>query len=259
MTHLKPNIQIIPARADNYIYLIHEPIANKTAVVDPSEAAPVLAALEQNNWQLDYIFNTHHHDDHIAGNQLLKQQTGAKIVAAKADKHRIPDIDLAVIDGDQLSLGGINWQIIATPGHTLTHIVFYSPDAQTLFVGDTLFAMGCGRLFEGSAEQMWLSLQRLKALPAETQVYCAHEYTLANARFALTLETDNNQLIQRLKQVEHLRHQQLVTLPTTIAFEMATNPFFREDSLSIRSALGMLTAEPIAVFAKIRQLKDQFR
>lgn len=252
-------IIIIPARSDNYIYLAHDTASGQTAVVDPAEAEPVLAVLQQNNWQLHTIFNTHHHDDHIHGNFVLKQQTGAKIVAARADQYRIPDIDIAVKHGDSIQLGSTNWQIIATPGHTLNHIVFYSADKQILFTGDTLFSLGCGRLFEGSAEQMWQSLQLLKKLPLNTQVYCAHEYTLANARFALSVEADNQDLIARINTIKALRDQNLATLPTTIEQELATNPFFRENSLRIRKTLGLNTDEPdVKVFARIRQLKDQF-
>ena len=164
----------IPARNDNYIYLLHETESGQTAVVDPCDAEPVLAVLQKNSWQLDYIFNTHHHADHIGGNQQLKKLTACKVVAAKVDSHRIPDIDIAVNDGDRVWLGDLSWLVIATPGHTLGHIVYYSADSQTLFCGDTLFSMGCGRLFEGNAKQMWQSLKKLAILPIDTRVIPGH-------------------------------------------------------------------------------------
>lgn len=249
----------LPALTDNYIYLLHEPVSGKTAAVDPAAAEPVLAALHEYGWRLDYILNTHHHADHVDGNLRLKQLTGCKIVGAAADSHRIPGIDIEVADGEQLRLGDQSLQIIATPGHTLGHIVYYCPESAVLFCGDTLFSLGCGRLFEGSAEQMWHSLQRLKALPSATQVYCAHEYTQANGRFAASLEADNPKLRQRIHEVDRLRAQNLSTLPSTISLELATNPFLREDSPSIRQALAAdASVSSIEIFARIRRLKDQF-
>jgi hydroxyacylglutathione hydrolase len=249
----------IPARSDNYIYLLHETESGQTAAVDPADAEPVLRVLREKGWRLDYIFNTHHHGDHIGGNRELKQLTGCRIVAAHADRHRIPDIDQAVADGDEVKLGESSWRIIETPGHTVGHIVFYCAAQGLLFCGDTLFAMGCGRLFEGSAAQMYQSLHILKNLPPDTKVYCAHEYTLTNARFAMTLEADNPELQKRRREVEELRRQNLSTLPATIGLELATNPFLRTESPAIRKSLAMAAdAEPAAVFARIRQLKDQF-
>lgn len=250
----------LPALSDNYIYLLHEPVSGETAAVDPADAEPVLAALRQKDWQLSNVFNTHHHADHVDGNLQLKRQTGCKIVGAKADRQRIPGIDIEINDGDRIKLGDQTLEIIATPGHTLGHIVYYCADSEALFCGDTLFSMGCGRLFEGSAEQMWHSLQRLKALPASTGVYCAHEYTQANGRFARTLEADNPDLQKRLSEVDRLRSQNLSTLPSTIGQELATNPFFREDTPYIRRAVDASGDEsPIEVFARIRLLKDHFR
>lgn len=250
----------LPALTDNYIYLLHEPVSGETAAVDPADAEPVIVALREKGWRLSYIFNTHHHGDHVDGNLQLKRQTGCKIVGAKTDNRRIPGIDIEVEHGDQLRLGEQIFEIIATPGHTLGHIVYYCAESEALFCGDTLFSLGCGRLFEGSAEQMWNSLQRLKALPGSTRIYCAHEYTQANGRFARTLEADNLQLQARLSEVDRLRNQQLSTLPSTIALELATNPFLREDSPSIRSVVAASEADsPIEVFARIRHMKDQFR
>lgn len=250
----------IPALSDNYIYLVHEPLSGATAAIDPAIADPVLEALQAHGWQLDYIFNTHHHSDHVGGNLQLKQATGCRIVAAESDRARIPGIDMAVTDGDLIQLGRQSLQVIGTPGHTSGHVVYYSAEAEALFCGDTLFSLGCGRLFEGSAEQMWQSLQRLKALPGSTRVYCAHEYTAANGRFALTLEADNADLIQRMQQVAELSRQNASTLPSTIGQELASNPFLREDSPSLRRAVAASPEDsPAQVFAKVRLLKDQFR
>jgi hydroxyacylglutathione hydrolase len=253
------DILLLPVLTDNYIYLLHEPVSGATAVVDPAIAEPVLAVLQENGWQLDYIFNTHHHSDHVGGNLQLKQATGCQIVGAVADQTRIPGIDIALNDGECIQLGNQTLQVIATPGHTSGHIVYYCAESRALFCGDTLFSLGCGRLFEGSAEQMWHSLLKLKALPGATRIYCAHEYTQANGQFALSLEADNQDLQQRLADVEVLRANSQPTLPSTIALEMATNPFLREDSVSLREAISARPDDsPIAVFAKIRKLKDQF-
>ncbi len=252
-------IEFLPVLNDNYVYLLHESNIKKTSVVDPALAETVLKALHDKDLQLDYIFNTHHHSDHVGGNLQLKQATGCQIVGAAADQTRIPGIDIALNDGECIQLGNQTLQVIATPGHTSGHIVYYCAESRALFCGDTLFSLGCGRLFEGSAEQMWHSLQKLKALPGATRIYCAHEYTQANGRFALSLEADNQDLQQRLADVEVLRANNQPTLPSTIALEMATNPFLREDSVSLREAISARPDDsPIAVFAKIRKLKDQF-
>jgi len=254
------NIHIIPALADNYIYLLHEPSSSETAVVDPAEAESVHTILQQCGWRLDYVLNTHHHSDHVGANLQLKQMTGCRIIGAAADRTRIPGIDIAVSDGDVLTLGDQSLQVIATPGHTLGHIVYYCRDSEVLFCGDTLFSLGCGRLFEGSAEQLYRSLQKLSSLPSTTQIYCAHEYTAANGRFALTLEPDNSALQCRMAEVARLRQQGLPTLPSTLAGELASNPFLRTDSTAIREAVAADEQTPAAeVFARIRRLKDEFR
>jgi hydroxyacylglutathione hydrolase len=246
-------IIILPVLTDNYIYLIHDPVSHETAAVDPSLAEPVLEVLQKKGWQLTYIFNTHHHSDHIGGNLQLKQKTGCKVIAAKADWDRIPGIDRGVNEGDVVSLGHHKATVIATPGHTRAHIVYHFAEDNILFCGDTLFVMGCGRLFEGTAEQLWHSLQKLKALPKATKVYCTHEYTQANGRFALTVEPDNQRLQQRMIEVNLLRSNKQPTVPTTIAEELATNPFFREDSLGLQKTLGMTNSKPVEIFAKVRR------
>jgi hydroxyacylglutathione hydrolase len=243
---------------DNYIYLIHDPVSHETAAVDPALAQPVLDLLQKKGWQLTYILNTHHHSDHVGGNLQLKQHTGCKIIAAQADSARIPGIDRGVNEGDAISIGNHKAEMISTPGHTRAHIVYHFVEDNILFCGDTLFVMGCGRLFEGTPEQMWHSLQKLKALPKETLVYCTHEYTQTNGRFALTVEPDNQSLQRRMAEVNRLRSHNQPTVPTTIAEELATNPFFREDSLDLQKTIGMLNGKPVDIFAKVRRLKDSF-
>jgi len=248
----------LPVLNDNYIYLIHDPVSGETAAVDPAVAQPVLDVLDQNSWQLTCILNTHHHSDHVGGNLELKQKTGCTVIAALSDQHRIPGFERGVVEGDVIALGKHSASVISTPGHTSGHIVYHFADDNTLFCGDTLFVMGCGRLFEGTAEQMWHSLQKLKALPASTQIYCAHEYTQANGRFALTVEPDNRQLQQRMDVINQLRANHLPTVPSTIEQELATNPFFREDSLALQETIKMVGKKPVEVFTEVRRLKDCF-
>ncbi len=251
-------IVTLPVLTDNYIYLIHDPVSLETAVIDPALAQPVLDVLQEKGWQLTYIFNTHHHSDHIGGNLRIKQQTGCKIIAAQADSARIPSIDVGVNEGDVILLGQHKATVIATPGHTSAHIVYHFVEDNILICGDTLFVMGCGRLFEGTAEQLWHSLQKLKALPKATKVYCTHEYTQINGRFALTVEPQNLELQQRMTQINLLRSKNQPTIPTTIAEELATNPFFREDSENLQKTIAMINRKPVDVFAKIRLLKDHY-
>jgi hydroxyacylglutathione hydrolase len=248
----------LPVLNDNYIYLLHDPVSGETAAVDPAVAQPVLDALEQKGWHLTAILNTHHHSDHVGGNLELKQKTGCTVIAALLDQHRIPGFDRGVVDGDVITLGKHTAQVISTPGHTSGHVAYHFAGDNTLFCGDTLFVMGCGRLFEGTAEQMWYSLQKLKSLPLSTQIYCAHEYAQANGRFALTVEPDNRQLRQRMQVINQLRANHLPTVPSTIEQELATNPFFREDSLALQETIKMVGKKPVEIFAEVRRLKDCF-
>jgi hydroxyacylglutathione hydrolase len=248
----------LPVLTDNYIYLIHDVSSQKTAAVDPAVAQPVLDELKKQNWQLDYIFNTHHHSDHIGGNLALKAQTGCKIVASKKDQHRIQGVDIAVQEGDSLSLGETALTVLDTPGHTDGHIVYYAADEQLLFSGDTLFTLGCGRLFEGTAQQLWTSLQKLKTLPKTCQVYCAHEYSLSNGKFALTVEPDNQALQQRMASIIERRRQNQPTVPATLEDELATNPFLREHSLTIQQQLNLTGKTPLEIFTALRKRKDTF-
>jgi hydroxyacylglutathione hydrolase len=248
----------LPVLNDNYIFLIHDSASGETAAVDPAVAKPVLDVLDRKGWRLTYVLNTHHHGDHVGGNLELKQRTGCKIIAGLSDQHRIPGIDRGVAEGDQINLGNHIANVISTPGHTSGHVVYHFADNNLLFCGDTLFVMGCGRLFEGTAEQMWHSLQKLKALPGATKIYCAHEYTQANGRFALTVEPNNEDLLERMDTVNQLRADGLPTVPSTIEQELATNPFFREDSPELRKTINKVNNTPVEVFAAVRRLKDSF-
>lgn len=248
----------VPVLTDNYIYLLHDPDASQTAVVDPAEAAPVLAALEARGWTLDLILNTHHHGDHVGGNLALKAATGCRIIGPAADKARIPGIDKTVADGDKVSVGASTASVFDIPGHTRGHIAYYFAQDEALFCGDTLFAMGCGRLFEGTPYQMVQSLAKFAPLPGTTRVYCAHEYTENNGRFALDIEPRNATLALRMRGVQQMRAEGRPTIPTTLAEERATNPFLRCEDSRLKRALGMQDANPVDVFAELRARKDKF-
>ncbi len=235
----------IPALSDNYVWLVHEPVSGETAVIDPAVAEPVLAEAAARGWRIGQIWNTHWHADHTGGNAELKAATGCTVTGPAAEAHRIPTLDRLVAEGDRVRLGPLEAEVLEVPAHTAGHVAYHLPGERLVFVGDTLFAMGCGRLFEGSAEQMHSNLQRLSALPSDTRVYCAHEYTLSNARFALTVEPENLELARRAVEVEAARAADEATVPTTIALERATNPFMRASSA--------------AQLAERRRAKDNFR
>ena len=247
-----------PCLNDNYGFLVHDVETGNTATVDTPEVGPINAALEEKGWQLTHILNTHHHFDHAGGNEELKERWGCTIVGAANDAHRIPGIDVTASDGDNFALGGSNAHVFETPGHTTGHIAFYFAEDGVAFVGDTIFALGCGRLFEGTPDQMWTSLSKLMALPDETVVYCAHEYTQANAAFALSVEPDNSALQSRAQEIADLRAKGIPTVPTTIGLERATNPFVRPDSVDLQSTIGMSGDDVVAVFAETRKRKDNF-
>lgn len=235
----------IPALSDNYIWLAHDDASGQTIVVDPAQAEPVLAAAEARGWTIDAIWNTHWHPDHTGGNAAIKEATGCTVIAPAAEAAKIPTADRLVGEGDVVTLGDHVASVLEVPAHTAGHIAYYLPEDSTVFVGDTLFAMGCGRLFEGTAAQMFANMQRLAALPGETIVYCAHEYTQSNGRYALVAEPDNEALAERMAEVDAMRTQGLPTVPTTIALERATNPFMR--------------AESVEQLAERRAAKDSFR
>lgn len=248
----------LPVLRDNYIYLLHDAGTGMTAAVDPAEANAVLEALDRRGWRLTHILNTHHHADHIGGNLALKQTSGCRIVGYSAGTERIPGLDATVGEGDQVAIGTLRAQVLAVPGHTRSHIAFWFPDQQALFCGDTLFGMGCGRLLGGTAEQLWASLDRLRQLPAETRIFCAHEYTQTNGRFALSVEPDNSILQERQRAVERAREQGVATIPVCLREERATNPFLRPESSEIRARLGMREAANLDVFTELRRRKDGF-
>jgi hydroxyacylglutathione hydrolase len=227
----------IPVLSDNYVWLVHEPRSGETVVIDPAVAEPVLAAADERGWRITQIWNTHWHPDHTGGNAAVKQATGCTITGPAAEAEKIPTLDRLVAEGDAVRLGELRATVMEVPAHTAGHVAYHFPEERLAFVGDTLFAMGCGRLFEGNAEQMHANLQRLAKLDPETRIYCAHEYTLSNARFAATVEPDNEELARRLGEVEAARAAGEATVPTTIALERATNPFMRAGSAEELAAL----------------------
>jgi len=217
----------IAVLSDNYVWLVHEPQSQETMVVDPAVAEPVLAEADRRGWKITQIWNTHWHPDHTGGNAAIKEATGCLITGPAAEQERIPTLDRLVKGGDTVKLGEVIAEVIDVPAHTAGHIAFYIPSEKVAFVGDTLFAMGCGRLFEGTAEQMYDNMRKLEALPENTKVYCAHEYTLSNGEYALVAEPDNFALKERMAEVLTLRARGEPTVPTTIKLERATNPFMR--------------------------------
>lgn len=252
-------IERVPALRDNYIWLAREPASGAVAAIDPAEPGPVEAALARRGWRLTHILNTHHHGDHTGANLALKAATGCIIVGPRADRERIPGIDVAVGEGDTYCLGAEPALVFDVPGHTRGHIAFWFADSAALFCGDTLFLLGCGRLFEGTPAQMWASLGKLRRLPGETRVYCAHEYTQSNARFALTVDGANPGLRARAAAIEAARARGEPTVPGTIAEELATNPFLRADEPALAAGVGLAPgADPVAVFAAVRAAKDKF-
>ncbi len=248
LTEFPLEIEIVPCLSDNYAYLVRQ--GGVCAVVDPSEPGPVIAALSRRGWRLTHILNTHHHLDHTGGNLALKQQFGALVVGPKKDAGRIPGIDIGVEEAGGWEFAGARVQVLEVPAHTRGAISFVMEG--NAFTGDTLFAMGCGRLFEGDPAMMWASLQKLMALPDDTKIYCGHEYTQNNGRFALTLEPGNAALAARMKDLR------AITMPSTMALERATNPFLRVESAEIRKTLGMEGKSDVTVFGEIRRRKDRF-
>jgi len=250
-------IRQLKALRDNYVYLLRDPATGATGAVDPSEAGPVEEALAETGWRLTHVLNTHHHPDHTGGNLALKSKWNCIVVGPRADHARIPGIDVDVGENDEYAFGMQVAKVFDIPGHTRGHISFWFPASRAVFCGDTLFALGCGRLFEGTPQQMWHSLSKLRALPPETRVYCGHEYTQANARFALTMEPANAALVERSRAVDKLRAEQRSTVPSLMGEEIATNPFLRADQPALQSAMGS-PGDPVATFAEIRRRKDVF-
>lgn len=229
----KDSLQVfqLPVLQDNYIYIIHDGDTKNTAVVDPALSEPVDLFLKGKGWKLDFIFSTHHHWDHTGGNLELKKRWNCKILGFKEDAHRIPGINQQLQEGEEFTFGKFHCRVLFLPGHTLGHIAYWFSKEQKLFIGDTLFAMGCGRLFEGSPQQMFSSLKQVKSLPPQTEVFCAHEYTEKNGRFALSMDPENQDLKNRMKEVVEKRKKKLSTVPFLLSEELKTNPLLRAISL----------------------------
>lgn len=251
-------IHQFPCLSDNYGFLVHDADAGVTASIDTPEVEPIRAALREKGWKLTHILNTHWHPDHAGGNLALQDETGCKIIGPVGERDNIPGIERAVGQDDVVELGGHRAVVFDVPGHTAGHIAYWFEEDGVAFVGDTLFALGCGRLFEGTPAQMWTSLGKLMVLPAETRVYCAHEYTQANARFALTVDPNNVDLVERAKEIDEKRSAGLPTVPTTIGLERRTNPFLRAEEVSLQETLAMVGRDPVEVFAETRRRKDEF-
>lgn len=252
------DIRQFPCLNDNYGYLICDMASGAVATIDTPAAEAINQELEKAGWRLTHILNTHHHFDHTGGNLALKERWGCKIIGPRAEAARIPGIDEQVGDGDTLMLGDSRAVVIDTPGHTSGHIIFHFEEDGAAFVGDTIFAAGCGRLFEGTPAQMWDSLLKIADMPARTKLYCAHEYTMANVAFALSVDGENEALRARKTEVDRLRAEGLPTVPTTVADELATNPFLRARDDDFKAGLGMNGASDVDVFAEARRRKDSF-
>lgn len=251
-------ILTIPCLADNYAFLLRDQATGKVALVDAPESHPIQAALKQKGWKLDMVLLTHHHADHIDGLADLVKEYRPQVIGAKADAHRLPTLDLALIEGDTFKIGESEGHIIDVSGHTLGHIAFHFPTAKAVFSADSLMALGCGRLFEGTPKMMWASLSKLAALPVDTIVYSGHEYTASNAKFAMTIEPDNAALQARVTDIATKRIANIPTVPSTLAQELATNPFLRAHLPETKKAVGMSNATDVEVFTVIRKRKDNF-
>jgi hydroxyacylglutathione hydrolase len=252
-------VELIPAFSDNYIYLLREAGSEAIGIVDAGDAAPALAELERRGLTPTHIFNTHHHPDHVGGNAALKARfPDALLIGPKSETGRIPGLNMTVEDGDIVPFGALTFKVLAVPGHTTGHVAYWSERGEAVFCGDTLFAMGCGRMFEGTPPVFWRSLNRLKWLPSVTRVYCGHEYTQTNARFTLTVDPDNQAVVARAREIDRLRAAGMPTIPSTIGLENETNPFLRADDAVIARNVGLEGADPVAVFAEIRRRKDNF-
>lgn len=246
-------------RSDNYGVLLHDHKSGETAAIDAPDATEIERQLEERGWRLSHILTTHHHGDHVEGNLALKQRFGCTIIGPQGEAAKIPGIDRAVRGGESFSWAGHEVRVLDCPGHTAGHIAYHLPEDELLFAGDTLFSLGCGRVFEGTMEEMHRSVSQFAALPASTRLYCGHEYTLSSARFALSVEPGNAALVARAAEVDQLRAGGKMTCPSLLGEEMKTNPFLRTGSAEIRSILGLAEASDAEVFAALRRRKDSFR
>ncbi len=251
-------IHQIPTRTDNYVYLVRDSATGLVGVVDPSDAGPVLEVLDRLGWKLTHVLTTHHHNDHVGGVPELMEKTGCIVVGAHVDRDRIPGISVEVSDGDTYMFGEAEARVYEVPGHTVGHIAYWFAESKALFCGDTLFALGCGRVFEGTHEQMWNSLSKFDEIPDDTHIFCAHEYTQANARFAISVDPDNLDLQAYVKDVDKKRAADQPTVPSLMGDERKSNPFLRARSPDLMQAIGMAGAGPVEVFAEVRTRKDNF-
>ena len=251
-------IEIIPCLNDNYSYLIHDEISNTVAIVDPSEFIPCDTIISKNYKKLDFILNTHHHYDHVGGNEELKKKYNSKVLGFENDKNRIPQIDTVLKDNQEFKIGTLNFTTIFIPGHTRGHVAFYFKKERVVFTGDTLFSLGCGRVFEGTYKQMFQSLNKLKNLPGDTKVYCGHEYTLKNLEFCLKFNPNNDFLKKKKNDIELSLKNKKPTIPSTIADEIKANIFFRVNDPDVKKAINLENSPDIEIFTKLRDLKDNF-
>ena len=251
-------IEIIPCLNDNYSYLIHDEISNTVAIVDPSEFIPCDTIISKNYKKLDFILNTHHHYDHVGGNEELKKKYNSKVLGFENDKNRIPQIDTVLKDNQEFKIGTLNFTTIFIPGHTKGHVAFYFKKERVVFTGDTLFSLGCGRVFEGTYKQMFQSLNKLKNLPGETKVYCGHEYTFKNLEFCLKFNPNNDFLKKKKNDIKLSLKNKKPTIPSTIADEIKGNIFFRVNDPDIKKAINLENSPDIEIFTKLRDLKDNF-
>ncbi|MBT5899501.1 MAG: hydroxyacylglutathione hydrolase [Candidatus Pelagibacter sp.] len=252
------NVNVIPCLSDNYSYCVVDPETKKVVIVDPAEFDAVDSFLEKNNLSLDFILNTHHHGDHVDGNQSLKKKYNCKIVGFAPDHNRIPGIDILLDDGQIWEFANTEVEVHHVPGHTSGHIFYYFKKNNLAFVGDVVFSLGCGRIFEGTYEEMFASVDQIRKLPPQTKVFCGHEYTKSNLAFCMSVDPDNDDLKKRTTEIESLRRQNKPTIPTTIEVELKTNIFFRLDDLAVRKSLSLNNATDLEVFTKLRKLKDNF-
>ena len=251
-------ITTIPCLTDNYAYVIYDNNSKTTGVVDPSESQPIISFLKRKNIKLNYILNTHHHFDHIGGNIELKKIYNAKIIGFEGDKHRIPGIDITLKNNEKWNFGSSTIKIFHIPGHTLDHICFFFEKEKIAFTGDTLFSLGCGRIFEGDHKQMLESLNKIKKLPKNTKIYCGHEYTYKNAEFCMMYDSSNINLKKKFEKIKKLRVQNLSTIPSSLEEELNSNIFLRCDKRELKAKLNMQNQEDLEVFKKVRDLKDSF-
>jgi hydroxyacylglutathione hydrolase len=251
-------IRQFPCLSDNYGYLVRDRDSGAVAAIDTPDPDAINAALAREGWRLTHILNTHWHPDHAGGNLALKSRWNCTIIGPKGEAEKIPGVEHSVADGDVVRLGETQAIVRDTPGHTAGHVIYHFAGDKAAFVGDTIFALGCGRLFEGTPAQMWASLSKIAKLPPETLLYCAHEYTQANARFAVTVDPDNDALAARVEEISRLRARGEPTVPSTLAAELATNPFLRASDAALQRAIGMEGRAAVDVFAEVRRKKDRF-